>query len=102
MKRNITLTTTLLLLMVTTLPTIANPTADSLIIQFANRTKVVIYAPNREGIKALSKYDLNKIVRDMGMRLDSVPNGQTSISIDSREGGRYLRDTVLIITRGKD
>jgi hypothetical protein len=102
MKRNLTFTTILLLLVASTLPTLANQTADSLIIQFANRTKMVIYAPNREGIKALSKYDLNKMVRDMGMRLDSVPNGQTTISIDSKDGGRYLRDTVLIITRGKE
>lgn len=102
MKHNLTFTTTLMLFVVSTLTTIANPTTDSLVIQFANRTKMVIYAPNREGIKSLSKYDLNKIVRDMGMRLDSVPNGQTSISIDSQEGGRYLRDTVLIVTRGKD
>lgn len=102
MKHNLTFATTLVLLMTAALTTLAEPMADSLIIQFANRTKMVIYAPNREGIKSLSKYDLNKIVRDMGMRLDSVPNGQTSISIDNREGGRYLRDTVLIITRGKD
>ncbi len=102
MKRTLTFTTALLLMAASTLTAMASQTADSLIIQFANRTKMVIYAPNREGIKSLSKYDLNKIVRDMGMRLDSVPNGQTTISIDSREGGRYLRDTVLIITRGKD
>ena len=97
-----TFTTVLLLLTATTLTVIARPTADSLIIRFANRTKMVIYAPDRAGIQSLSKYDLNKIVREMGMKLDSVPNGQTSISIDSQEGGRYLRDTVLIITRGKD
>lgn len=102
MKRTLTFTTTLMLLAASTLTTIANPTADSLIIQFANRTKLVIYGPDRASIKNLSKYDLNKMVRDMGMKLDSVPNGQTSISIDSKEGGRYLRDTVLIITRGKD
>lgn len=102
MKRTLTFTTTLLLLTVSVLTAVANQTADSLIIQFANRTKMVIYAPDRAGIQSLSKYDLNKIVREMGMKLDSVPNGQTSISIDTQDGGRYLRDTVLIITRGKN
>jgi len=93
---------TLMLFAASALTAIANPSADSLIIQFANRTKMVIYAPDRASIQSLSKYDLNKIVREMGMKLDSVPNGQTSISIDSQNGGRYLQDTVLIITRGKD
>lgn len=75
-----------------------NPT-DSLVIRFVNRTRLVIYAPDKAGIQALSNYDLNKIVREMGMKLDSVPGGQTAISQD---GGRFLKDTVLVITKQKD
>jgi hypothetical protein len=37
-----------------------NP-ADSLVIRFANRTRMVIYAPDKAGIQALSNYDLNKL-----------------------------------------
>ena len=72
---------------------------DSLVIRFANRTRLVIYAPDKAGIQALSNYDLNKIVREMGMRLDSVPGGQTAISQD---GSRFLKDTVLVVTKKKD
>lgn len=72
---------------------------DSLVIRFANRTRMVIYAPDKAGIQALSNYDLNKIVREMGMKLDSVPGGQTAISQD---GGRFLKDTVLVVTKKKD
>ena len=72
--------------------------ADSLVIRFANRTRMVIYAPNKAGIQALSKYDLNKIVREMSMELDSLPSGETAIS---REGGQYLKDTVLVVTKKK-
>lgn len=71
---------------------------DSLVIRFANRTRLVIYAPDKAGIQALSNYDLNKIVREMGMQLDSVPGGETAIS---RDGNRYLKDTVLVITKKK-
>ncbi|WP_254448712.1 outer membrane beta-barrel protein [Spirosoma rhododendri] len=60
---------------------------------------MVIYAPDKAGIQALSNYDLNKIVREMGMKLDSVPNGQTAIS---RDGDRFLKDTLLVVTRRKD
>lgn len=75
-----------------------NP-ADSLVIRFANRTRLVIYAPDKAGIQALSKYDLNKIVREMGMQLDSLPGGQAAIS---RDGDQYLKDTVLVVTKKKD
>lgn len=76
---------------------LANPT-DSLVIRFANRTRLVIYAPDKAGIQALSNYDLNKIVREMGMQLDSLPGGQAAIS---RDGDQYLKDTVLVVTKKK-
>lgn len=76
----------------------ANPT-DSLVIRFANRTRMVIYAPDKAGIQALANYDLNKIVREMGMQLDSLPDGKTAIS---REGDKYLKDTVLVVVKRKD
>ncbi len=38
----------------------------------------------------------------MGMKLDSVPNGQTYL-IDQKNGQRYLKDTMLVVTkRGND
>ncbi len=77
---------------------LAHP-VDSLVIRFANRTRMVIYAPDKAGIQALSNYDLNKIVREMGMKLDSVPGGETAIS---QNGDRFLKDTVLVVTRKKD
>lgn len=73
--------------------------ADSLVIRFANRTRVVIYAPDKAGIQALLNYDLNKIVREMSMKLDSVPGGKTSIA---QPGDQYLKDTVLVVTKKKD
>lgn len=75
-----------------------NP-ADSLVIRFANRTRMVIYAPDKAGIQALSNYDLNKIVREMSMELDSVPSGKAAIS---RDGNRYLKDTVLVVRKKKN
>ena len=76
-----------------------NGPADSLVIRFANRTRMVIYAPDKAGIQALSNYDLNKIVREMSMKLDSVPGGKTAIS---QQGDRYLKDTVLVVTKKKN
>jgi hypothetical protein len=74
---------------------------DSLVIRFANQTRLVIYAPSKAGIQALTAYDLNKIVRDMGLKLDSLPNGETAVRLDEQQGERYLKDTVLIVTRNR-
>ncbi len=76
--------------------------ADSLVIQFANKTRIVIHAPDKAGIKALSNYDLNKVIRDMGAKLDSIPDGQEArITIEGANGQRYLRDTVIVVTKDK-
>ncbi len=94
-----TCTALLISLYILTQPTQA-ATVDSLIINFANRTKIIIHAPDKKGIQLLSQYDLNRIVRDMGLRLDSVPAGKTYL-INEHNGQRYLTDTTLII-RHKD
>ena len=84
----------LTLLCVTSIQAATQP-VDSLVIRFANKTRLVIYAPNKAGIQALSNYDLNKIVREMSLQLDSIPGGETAIK---RDGDLYLKDTVLVVT----
>ncbi|GAB3267613.1 hypothetical protein GCM10027347_36630 [Larkinella harenae] len=66
---------------------------------FGNKTRLVIHTNDREGIRQLSNYDINKIIRDMGLKLDSVQKGETFIVIDENKVQRYLRDTVLIVTQ---
>lgn len=71
---------------------------DSLIIQFGNNTRMIIQAKDKAGILNLKDYDLNKIVRDMGATLDS--SGKESyIYINEQNGRKYLKDTVLVISR---
>ncbi|MBC3785476.1 hypothetical protein [Spirosoma utsteinense] len=97
MNTRLRLITALVIGLVATRPMAASAIpADSLVIRFANRTRLVIYAPDKAGIQALANYDLNKIVREMGMQLDSLPDGKTAIS---REGDKYLKDTVLVIKK---
>lgn len=76
----------------------AMPT-DSLVIRFANRTRLVIYAPDKASIQALRNYDLNKIVGEMAQKLDSIPAGKTTLS---RDGEQFVKDTLVVITRQKN
>jgi len=87
------------LTLLTTGAAAATQPADSLVIRFANKTRLVIYAPDKAGIQALSNYDLNKIIREMSMQLDSIPGGETAIK---RDGDQYLKDTVLVVTKTRD
>ena len=71
---------------------------DSLIVQFGNNTRLIIQAKDKDGILSLRQYDLNKIVRDMGAALDSSDK-ETYIYINEQNGRKYLKDTVLVISR---
>ncbi|MGV3557534.1 outer membrane beta-barrel protein [Larkinella arboricola] len=73
--------------------------ADSLVILFGNKTRLVIHSSDKEGIRQLSNYDINKIIRDMGLKLDSARAGETFIVIDENKVQRYLQDTVLVVTQ---
>jgi hypothetical protein len=73
--------------------------ADSLVILFGNKTRLVIHSNDKAGIRQLSNYDINKIIRDMGMKLDSARAGETFIVIDENRVQRYLQDTVLVVTQ---
>lgn len=75
-----------------------DPEKDSIIVQFGNNARLVIHSKDKEGIKSLRNYDLNKIVRDMGAALDSTDN-ETYIYLNEQNGRKYLKDTMVVIQR---
>ncbi|MGA0556149.1 outer membrane beta-barrel protein [Larkinella sp. VNQ87] len=95
----VVLTTVLLLLGSLAWAAPEHSKADSLVILFGNKTRLVIHSEDKEGIRQLSSYDINKIIRDMGLKLDSVRTGETFIVIDQNKVQRYLQDTVLVVTQ---
>ena len=74
------------------------PPADSLIIHFGKASRVAIYAPTKDRLKEITKYDLNRIVGDMVSKLDSVPEGQV-YAVNEQNGKRYLRDTLIVVEK---
>jgi hypothetical protein len=73
---------------------------DSLIVQFGNNTKMVIHSKDKKGIVELKKYDLNKIVKDMGLTLDTA-NHETFLIVNRDNGKKYLKDTLLTVSKDK-
>ncbi len=71
---------------------------DTLIVQFGNNTRIIVQAKDKSEIRNLKQYDLNKIIRDLGATLDSSGK-ETYIYINEQNGRKYLKDTVLVISR---
>lgn len=67
---------------------------DSVIVVFGNKTKMVIYSEDPNGVKDLQKYDLNKILKDVGASMNLVDSKETYLYINDSTGRRYLTDTL--------
>ena len=71
----------------------ANPTQrDSIIVNFGDKSRIIIYSDNRKELEKLMKYDLNSLLKDLGARLDTM-QGETKIYFDDLDGRKYLKDT---------
>ncbi|NIJ51029.1 hypothetical protein [Dyadobacter arcticus] len=64
---------------------------DSIIVTFGDKTRLVIYGENRKELEKIMKYDLNALLRDLKVRLDST-NADTTYLREELNGNRYLKD----------
>jgi hypothetical protein len=66
---------------------------DSIVVNIGKRKRIVLWGASREDLKALEKYDLNRIVRQMNQDLEEMPaNVRRSIRQDY-EGNTYTKET---------
>ena len=79
----------------------ADPTADTVIIEFEDETQIIIYAETRAQLKQLKDYNINQIVSD----LNNAVGGKELpdyYHITNNSGNRYLKDSTFIYESGKD
>lgn len=72
-----------------------NP-ADTVIIELNNNTRIIIYVENEEGLKELENYDLNAMLRDLNMTIDSSGSDTRNLVIEDESGENYLSDTTIV------
>ena len=63
---------------------------DSVIIKFGNKSKVIIYAHSKADMDAILNLDMNKLLRDIKQKLDTVSVRQTTLH-EEISGNDYLK-----------
>jgi hypothetical protein len=69
---------------------------DTIIVNFGNNTKIMILVKNREDLQDLKNYDLNKMLGDLSMSVDTLPQGEKYLRLEDNSGTHYLKDTTVV------
>ncbi|CAG5074429.1 hypothetical protein DYBT9623_05112 [Dyadobacter sp. CECT 9623] len=64
---------------------------DSIIVTFGNKTRLIIYGENRRELDKIMKYDLNALLKDLKIRLDST-QADTTYLREEFNGNNYLKN----------
>lgn len=73
-----------------------NP-ADTVIIELGNNTRIIIYTEDAQGLKDLENYDLNAMLRDLNLSIDSSDADTRHLVIEDESGEDYLSDTTIVL-----
>lgn len=65
---------------------------DTVVIEFGERSKMVIYAETQEDLKDLEDYDINAMIGELNQSIDSTSSDTEEISIIN-ESDKYRKDT---------
>lgn len=64
---------------------------DSIIVIMGDNSRIIIYGENQEDLKKLLHYDVNKLLKDVGSKIDSTSQkGTTRITLGEIDGEKYL------------
>jgi hypothetical protein len=69
---------------------------DTIVIDFGNSSRILIYVSSQKDFEILKLYDLNKMLRDLNVALDSTNKEIQVIKIEDHSG-RYIKDSVMIL-----
>ena len=64
---------------------------DSIIVTFGNNTRIIIYGENRKELDKILKYDLNALLKDLKVKLDSSASDTTYLH-EELDGKNYSRE----------
>jgi hypothetical protein len=74
-------------------PAYSNAGEDTITIDFGNNSKIIILINNQQDLALLQQYDINKMLQDLNLSLDSANEDISCLEIEDKTGVRYLRGT---------
>ena len=75
---------------------------DTVIIHFGNKSKIMILVDDPEELKKISEFDLNKMLRDLSISVDTLDDRQQYLKIEDENGEKYLNDTSIVVNRAHE
>lgn len=63
---------------------------DSIIVTFGEKTRLIIFGDDKQELEQLLKYDLNTLLSDLAIRLDTISE-ETRLYVDELDGDKYLK-----------
>ena len=68
---------------------------DTIIVEFGDNSKLVIYVESDEDLKALEAYDINEMISELNMSIASSDDNTEYLQITDDSGTRFLKDTTI-------
>ncbi len=63
---------------------------DTVIVKFGQKSKIVILVDDQEDLEQLLEYDLNSMLKDLNLSIDSAGDGSETLIITDESGEKYL------------
>ena len=74
---------------------------DTVIINFGNKSKIMILVDDPEELKKISEFDLNKMLKDLSISIDTMDNEEQYLKIEDETGEKYLNDTSIVVEQSE-
>jgi hypothetical protein len=74
------------------------PRKDTVVISFGNNSKILILVDNPEELKKIGQYDINAMLEDLSLSIDSMDEKEQYLRFEDESGENYLRDTSILIS----
>ena len=76
--------------------------ADTIVINFGNESKIIIYVNDKDDLQSLVDYDVNAMLDDLNIQIQDAGGEVSYLKIEDKSGERYLADTTIIIEKDKE
>ncbi len=75
---------------------------DTVVINFGNNSKILILVDNPQELKKISEFDINSMLKDLSISVDSLPGNQHYLKIEDETGEKYLMDTSIVVNSSSE